>query len=627
MTTPRTRSILWSAVISSVAVTALAFSAPAFAAAKKAKPAAVGKKKPPVGKTKGSDTAKDSAVAKALPASTTWEAPPRDAVDSTPPAAAAPAATAEVKPAPVDAGTETPPAPPPPAPAPAPAPEPEAKPAPAPAPETEMPSFGEPAPKPAPEVPYPAPEEAAPPASAQSVVYVEHLGPSSYPGKRGLDGGSLALEPSFDGLQWPVMTRTGLGLSGSIWVDSGYVKIGRKTDFMGRDELAKDSPYRLPPTDNTANTRRLLQQSRAVLRVTPTYASGDFFLQAQAELVLNNCQSTGSVQCDQQGSGTVDTDDLWVRVGHWNIWDLKLGRFEGWELYHTGMGMDINTLERKGARFEQTGNLPSGLESPPIYTGNFLHDRPNSMGAGYGALHFYAGPARVELLGKAGTDQADGKGNFNWGFRPSLILDFRYVKLKYGVEYEKVSKGSTENKADPDDPDGEKKIKYFSEYEILRTGQGGSLQFVFDPYIEFGANVAKAKVSQWGDTGSVVGTGSYTQVSYGGFANVRIGPLVRLRPLDELIIGGGYNYTWRTNEHKNGDAPDADFTDHIQAFGALQYRLAKKLYIKLVVAYANAEIQPTQTTRKTPEDGGAWLPEPIYSSTMWSGRVRLMYLY
>jgi hypothetical protein len=45
-------------------------------------------------------------------------------------------------------------------------------------------------------------------------IWVEHLGPSSYPGKlRGLYGGSLWLEPSFHGLQWPTMAKSGVGVS------------------------------------------------------------------------------------------------------------------------------------------------------------------------------------------------------------------------------------------------------------------------------------------------------------------------------------------------------------------------------------------------------------------------------
>ena len=52
------------------------------------------------------------------------------------------------------------------------------------------------------------------------------------------------------------------------------------------------------------NRKFWLQQGRAVLRVTPTYSSGLFFLQAQVELVGNKDQSASPP--------LATTDDLWV---------------------------------------------------------------------------------------------------------------------------------------------------------------------------------------------------------------------------------------------------------------------------------------------------------------------------
>src|SRR5205814_6739728 len=53
----------------------------------------------------------------------------------------------------------------------------------------------------------------APPATAAPLF--EQMGPDTYPGRlRGLYGGSLWLEPSFHGLQWPHNSRTGIGISG-----------------------------------------------------------------------------------------------------------------------------------------------------------------------------------------------------------------------------------------------------------------------------------------------------------------------------------------------------------------------------------------------------------------------------
>jgi hypothetical protein len=568
----------------------LVFSTPAFAAAKKAKPApaAAAKKKPSAEKS-APTSAKDASPAKATPASSTWEAPPREAVESAPPAvaAAAPAPTPPPAPAP---GAESKPEP---APVPPPAPAPE------PAPEASMPSFGDPSPKSEAAPPYEPPQEERAPEetlkASQSILYVEHLGPSSYPGKRGLSGGSLALEPSFDGLQWPRMTRTGVGISGSVWVDSGYTSISRESD-------------------HAPNTVRLLQQGRGTFRVTPTYASGDFFIQGQVEVISNNCQSTGSAKCDQAGRGTVDTDDLWVRFGQWNVWDLKVGRFEGWEMFHTGMGLDINTLERRGAQREGTsGNT---LDVPDIYTLNFLHDRPTGMGIGYAALHGYLGNfLRGELLGEYGTDEASGTGSNIRGIRPSFVAAYRFVKLKWGAEYDKTTHGTQYLNMDADKGTVGKTYDKFS---ITRKGTGGSLQFVFDPYVEFGGNLAYARVKEYDKEGSQVAGRTYTRVSYGAFANLKIGPLVRQRALDDLMVGGGYYYTWNTDEQRLNADPDSNFTDHIQAFGAVQYMLAKQLYIKAVFAYANAFFQPTDSKNQE---------ENVFSNVSKSVRLRMMYLF
>jgi hypothetical protein len=160
-------------------------------------------------------------------------------------------------------------------------------------------------------------------------------------------------------------------------------------------------------------------------------------------------------------------------VGHWNIWDLKVGRFEGWEVYHLGMGMDQYTLERMGAGMfgaiyngtDSTLNPnPNQLEAPSLYGVNYLHDRPtDGLAVGYIALHAYATqwlrfeglvklgnsnyrndsspttPDAAPALG-AGTATGNEAGSY-FGERLTAILDvgssmFKF-KLKIGGEYQK----------------------------------------------------------------------------------------------------------------------------------------------------------------------------------------------
>jgi hypothetical protein len=428
------------------------------------------------------------------------------------------------------------------------------------------------------ETTIPAVEDSTPPAEP-APLYVEHLGPSSYPGRlRGIYGGSMWLEPSFHGLQWPYMAKSGVGVSGSFWVDSGREQIMR---------------------EKMANTALWLQQGRAVLRVTPTYTNGRFFIQGQVELVGNVCQVAGTICAT---SGTFDTDDLWIRFGQWNAWDLKVGRFEAWELYHTGMGLDINTLERRGA--SNFGlNSPSGLDAPDFYGMNWMHDRP-SAGLGVGYLAFHAYPShnfRFELLGELGTNDASTQGYTYLGGRPALILDQGWMKAKVGAEYERAT-------GDTGSFDASLGQQVDSKMKRTRKGVGGTLQFVVDPRAEFGGNIAiGTQNSIPADNGIVSATDTYTRTSVGGFANLRLGGL--------LLLGVGVNFTWQNDSFYAPSSPSPDYTAHLQGFLAIQYFLARQLMIKGVFGYARADFVASDAS------------VPVYSNSMYSGRIRLMYLY
>ena len=271
---------------------------------------------------------------------------------------------------------------------------------------------------------------AQPTANQDTASSIEHLGPETFPGRsRGLYGGSLWLEPSFHGLQWPQNARTGLGLSGQFWVDSGYETIRR--------DVA-----------DVANSTMYFQQGRGLLRVTPAYVRDRFFVQGQAELVGNLCQ-TASTTNNVCSTGTFSTDDLWIRVGQWNRWDVKVGRFEGWEIYHLGMGMESYTFERLGAGMFGAASIRNApnppLEVPSLYAVNYLHDRPtNGLAVGNAALHAYVTDYfRFELLARFGADnyqanRATGSSAATYlGGRPTAIFDIGWFKFKIGGEYQK----------------------------------------------------------------------------------------------------------------------------------------------------------------------------------------------
>src|SRR5664279_1299859 len=317
--------------------------------------------------------------------------------------------------------------------------------------------------------------------------YIEHMGPETFPGRlRGLQGGSLWIEPSFHGLQWPQNVRTGLGLSGMFWTDGGYETIKRSSNSMPNSSL-------------------FVGQGRGLLRVTPAYVRDGFFIQGQAELVGNLCQ-TASMFNTVCGADALTTDDLWIRFGQWNLWDVKVGRFEGWEVYHLGMGLDPNTGERLGARMFGVDST-TGLEAPSFYGVNYLHDRPTNGLAEQVALHVYPLEyLRFELLAKLGTDNYRAKylaedstktsAYTYFGGRPTAILDIGWLKLKIGAEYQKSTPPMQTV-----DTDAKKKDPV---EELVQKGAGASLQFVIDPIVEFGLNAA-------------IGEQSYTDSTAGNF--------------------------------------------------------------------------------------------------------------
>jgi hypothetical protein len=439
---------------------------------------------------------------------------------------------------------------------------------------------------PAPPAPLPTAVASQP---AGTTPFIEEMGPETFPGQhRGIEGGSLWLEPTFHGLQWPLNTRTGIGISGYVWADLGNEKIQR-------------NQAQIP------DTTLYVAQDRGVLRLTPGYVSDDFFIQGQIELVGSGCQAANDV-C--KNNGTFTTDDLWIRFGHRNSWDLKVGRFEGWEIYHVGMGMDRYTPERFGAgMLGVDSNVQPKLEAPTLYGVDYLRDRPGQgIAVGSAAVHWYpADLLRFELLGRVGTDNyradnstGDTPANY-WGVRPVGIIDAGFLKLKFGGEYTK--KTTTTQTIAPGNP-GQKKD---GAAERKNYGFGATALFVFDPSVEFGVNAAYGHQADTDGFGKDVGDNSYTTKSFGGFGNLKLA--------DRFLLGVGVHYTEQLDEYLAEQSTVNNYTSQLQTFLALQYALAGRLYIKGVFSYAKANFQPSLASA------------PTWDNTMLGARVRLMYLF
>ena len=432
---------------------------------------------------------------------------------------------------------------------------------PIPPPSAAPPAPPSPPPPPAPPSPIEAAASASPPPALPAAEGggpgpVERLPPSAYPEEytRGLYGGSLW--STFHGVQWPYYPRTGIGMSGYAWLDNSYERIN-----VGL------------PSSSFDHTQEFLQQGRVLLRVTPTYARGDWMVQAQAEVVANKDQSQ-----TQPTPGIVDADDVWVRIGQWRKWDVQVGRFEAFEIYHRGMGLDINTEERLGA-FDQT-NQP-----PDIYGATYLFDRPGR--SGNLALHGYPYRfLRFELLAQYG-----GLAQFNeLGGRPAVIYDIGWLKLKVAAEYQWLTARNAGDKE-----------------EKQNRGVAGSAQVVLLPYIEGGINYGYSNNRVFTPAGILDTTKTAALSSIGVFVNVRLIP--------DLLAGAGFNYVATANEHFNASTGYSDFATNTQAFVAVQVLVLKQLFVKVVGAYASSRFEESFSTS---------MP---YNDSMFSVRLRALYLF
>jgi hypothetical protein len=414
----------------------------------------------------------------------------------------------------------------------------------------------------------PVPAKEAVSKDASESIAVKILPGSGYPEPRirGIKGGSLWL--TIAGYQWPYLPKVEgqsglqLAISGSAWADTSYARQVSGT----------------PDTQKSA--KRWTNQSRAVLRATPTYSTAPgWFVQGNVEFVANGDQTVNA------NGNLGGVDDLFVRAGKWNLFDVTVGRMQGWEVYHYGMGLDQNTFERLGAARDNA-------RPPQIYGLDFFWDRPNG-GAGDYAAHFYPTDyLRFELLGQFGT-----RGGQNlYAGRGVGIFDIGYLKVKAGLEYG-VAKGQEDEALD----------------KTAWNGAGGAIQFVLDPHIEGGINGAVGYVDSTTAKGLPNQDFSTTTKSVGGFLNGR--------PIGALLVGLGANVTKFNTLTTNGIMGSPNFgkpddKTNFQAFFAIQYSFWDRLFFKFVGSRATYKYEDLVHE-----------PPHSFENGLWSARFRVMYLF
>ena len=251
----------------------------------------------------------------------------------------------------------------------------------------------------------------------------------------------------------------------------------------------------------------------------------------------------------------INVDDLWGQVGGplgSGHWDLQVGRFMTWRVYHKGLGFDLYTLEDNGAL--ATGHVSDGSATygAHTYEVNYLYYRQGGLPfgddefAGKAALHYYptrflgfefagaygqAGGGKMDSLG--GRLAADLHKNFGpVGVRVSAAAEDRYEVLAVP----QVNNLSTDPNAPlyKDCPDC-----------FMRDNKGlGGGAVVKAFIVEVGAGFAEGWDLAHLHGTNTVGQGrdlpnSGVRVSYGGYLQLDPGKLVLKR---SLIIGAGLQH-------------------------------------------------------------------------------------
>jgi hypothetical protein len=391
------------------------------------------------------------------------------------------------------------------------------------------------APAPAATVPA-APAEAPPAASAPSVagawkyihVHTDYYAEDRRPGPGHWDVQTPSPYYPPDGLQSP-LRADGVHIGGDAWIDLGYEESNR--------QLSSEPDLEF-----------WLMKGRVMLDVTAVKTWKRFFIQGKAQILAH-------VE-EIRGNEFIDTDDAWIRLGMWDLWDLQVGRFEAWEVYTKGEGFERDTLEDLGA-----------YGGPDLYEVNYAFYRQD--GFGQLALNLYPWKfLRFQLHGVFGNEL----GFNSYGVRPTAILDFGWIKVKAAGEYRRL-RNQEEGK------------KQWEE----KRGAGGGLIFAFGKpsqplRIRFGANVAYGMIDRVDNFGKVDEKGSIDTFSVGGFADLG---------LWSAVLGLGYDRTLQGDRQLNDQSGRVGHFVHDQLFVSLRHPIVvPNLYAKLVFAWARADLQP-----------------------------------
>lgn len=281
--------------------------------------------------------------------------------------------------------------------------------------------------------------------------------------------------------------------SGNFWVDTGY---------MSRTN-AQPGQY-----NQAAN----YMGGRFVLGADYKREFEGFFAKAKVELVGFESEYAGSRY-------EPHTQDAYVMFGG-KRWDVQVGRFLAWEVYHRGQGIELYTAEEAGA-----------LGAPSLYWLDFTRGHKNE--AGQAAVHFYPLDfLAVELAGVYGQESNQN----NLGIRPVVSLKQWGAELIAGYEFLKQAPQTDADKTQT-------------------TSQGTSARLQYKrSFVSAGAEFAWATIESIGIDGLIDSGKSLDKITFGGFANLDFG---------RHSIGLGYHRTNQTNQRTEHITHDQGFVSYL----------------------------------------------------------------
>lgn len=349
------------------------------------------------------------------------------------------------------------------------------------------------------------------------------------------------------------------------------------------------------------------------------FGDSGYFLEATGQVVAWLRDRPGSYY-------QVNVDDVWAKFGHTGgpgtNWNLQVGRFMTWRVYHKGLGFDLYTLEDSGALF--TPGASNGVYGVHTYEVNYIYERraPNppvqSEIAGRAAINYF--PDRslgVQLAGAYGG-AADGLYNtiggrlaadFHRGFGPVL------VQASAGGEYrmqEPAQRTLTQN------PTTQEYVECLDCNVAVQKGFGGGLIVKVGP-AEISGSFARGYELRHAATSGAddpehsarVPQDTADRTSFGGYLELDPGRYLIKR---SLVLGVGL-------QHSEIVRRTDDYQTHLQGAAYIAFRLGfNEAMLKLVLS--RAELDNYQRTSAV---GAEELVLRHTESAMTAARVRLTF--